>query len=45
MMRSLAAFARKGDPNDRSLGVYWPAWPATLLFDASDRRAEISVLP
>ena len=43
MMRSLAAFARKGDPNDAALGVFWPAWPATLLFDASDTAPEISV--
>lgn len=43
MMRSLAAFARKGDPNDPALGVFWPAWPATLLFDASDSAAQISV--
>jgi para-nitrobenzyl esterase len=43
MMRSLAAFAQRGDPNDRSLGVYWPAWPKTLVFDASDTEAEISV--
>src|SRR6267142_2516182 len=43
MMRSLAAFARRGDPNSRSLGVHWPAWPATLLFDASDTDAQISV--
>ena len=43
MMRSLAAFARAGDPNNESLGVFWPAWPATLLFDASDTAAQISV--
>jgi len=43
MMRSLAALARRGDPNSRSLGVHWPAWPATLLFDASDTDAQISV--
>ena len=43
MMRSLAAFANKGDPNDESLGVYWPAWPRTLLFDASDTAKQISV--
>lgn len=43
MMRSLSAFAHRGDPNDRSLGVFWPAWPAQLLFDASDTEAQISV--
>ncbi|HYX63530.1 MAG TPA: carboxylesterase family protein [Burkholderiales bacterium] len=43
MMRSLGAFARKGDPNDRVLGVFWPAWPSQLNFDASDSAAQISV--
>jgi para-nitrobenzyl esterase len=35
MMRSIGAFALKGDPNDASLGVTWPAWPKTLIFDAT----------
>ncbi|HTT11415.1 MAG TPA: carboxylesterase family protein [Burkholderiaceae bacterium] len=43
MMKTLGTFARRGDPNNRSLGVTWPAWPSTLIFDASDTRAEISV--
>jgi len=43
MMKTLGAFARRGDPNNRSLGVFWPAWPSTLLFDASDADAEIKV--
>lgn len=43
LMKTLGAFARDGDPNNRRLGVFWPAWPSTLVFDASDRRAEISV--
>jgi para-nitrobenzyl esterase len=43
MMKTLGAFARHGDPNNRSLGIHWPAWPATLVFDASDTRAEIAV--
>jgi para-nitrobenzyl esterase len=43
MMKTLGTFARRGDPNNRTLGVTWPAWPSTLLFDASDTRAEISV--
>ena len=30
MMRSIGAFARNGDPNNASLGVTWPVWPATL---------------
>ena len=44
MMRSLAAFARHGDPNaPAALGVHWPTYPAQLLFDASQAAAEISV--
>ena len=44
MMRSLAAFARDGDPNSRqALGTHWPVWPATLIFDASATQAKISV--
>jgi para-nitrobenzyl esterase len=46
MMASLGAFARTGDPNaPTALGVTWPAWPATLLFDASATDKAISVLP
>ncbi|HYP83037.1 carboxylesterase/lipase family protein [Variovorax sp.] len=43
MMRSIGAFARNGDPNDASLGVTWPRWPATLLFDATATQKAISV--
>ncbi len=43
MMSSVAAFAKNGDPNNAALGVMWPAWPATLLFDASDSAKNISV--
>ncbi|MFT3801145.1 MAG: carboxylesterase family protein [Burkholderiaceae bacterium] len=43
MMQSVAAFARRGDPNNTSLGVAWPAWPSQLLFDASATAASISV--
>lgn len=43
MMKSLAAFARAGDPNDPVLGVTWPAWPATLVFDASATAKAITV--
>jgi len=35
MMASIAAFARNGDPNNASLGVRWPTWPKTLVFDAT----------
>jgi para-nitrobenzyl esterase len=40
MMRSVGKFARQGDPNDASLGVTWPRWPSTLIFDATltDKR-------
>lgn len=43
MMRSIGAFALNGDPNDASLGVTWPQWPATLLFDATPTAKAISV--
>lgn len=43
MMRSIGAFALKGDPNDASLGVAWPAWPKTLIFDASPTAKAIKV--
>ena len=43
MMRSIGAFARSGDPNDASLGVSWPAWPKTLVFDATATAKEIRV--
>jgi para-nitrobenzyl esterase len=43
MMGSLAAFARSGDPNHAALGVRWPVWPASLLFDAGPAQASISV--
>lgn len=43
MMRSLGAFARTGNPNDPSLGVTWPRWPATLVFDAGPASTNITV--
>jgi len=44
MMRSLAAFARNGDPNaPAALGTTWPTWPSTLVFDATLTKTEISV--
>jgi len=43
MMASIAAFARTGDPNNASLGVTWPVWPKTLVFDASLADKVISV--
>jgi len=43
MMRSIGAFARNGDPNNSSLGVTWPVWPATLVFDATPTAKAITV--
>ena len=43
MMRSIGAFARNGDPNDASLGVAWPPWPGTLVFDATPKDKAIRV--
>jgi para-nitrobenzyl esterase len=43
MMKSVGAFARNGDPNDPVLGVAWPTWPGTLVFDASPTARQISV--
>ena len=44
MMRSLGAFARRGDPNSpHALGVTWPAWPSTLIFDATPIAKAITV--
>jgi para-nitrobenzyl esterase len=44
MMKSLGAFAARGDPNaPEALGVTWPTWPSTLLFDATPTSKAISV--
>ena len=44
MMKSLGAFARRGDPNaPAALGVTWRPWPSTLLFDATPTRKAISL--
>ena len=42
MMNAIGAFARRGDPNDASLGVTWAPWPARLIFDASPTSLQIS---
>ena len=45
MMKSLGRFAETGDPNAPvALGVTWPTWPATLLFDATPTHKDISVI-
>ncbi|RYF61045.1 MAG: carboxylesterase [Comamonadaceae bacterium] len=41
MIRTLSSFARTGNPNHQGLGVAWPNWPATLVFDASLAEARI----
>jgi para-nitrobenzyl esterase len=43
MMQSIATFARNGDPNNAALGVSWPAWPHTLVFDATPTTKAIRV--
>lgn len=44
MMKSLGAFARRGDPNaPHVLGVTWQTWPSTLIFDATATSKKISV--
>jgi para-nitrobenzyl esterase len=43
MMTSLGALARSGDPNNTTLGVTWPVWPAKLWFDATLTDKAISV--
>ena len=43
MMRSVGAFARKGDPNNAALPVRWAPWPARMVFDADRTSARISV--
>ena len=43
MMRSIGAFALSGNPNHPSLGVNWPAWPKTLIFDATPKAKAIRV--
>lgn len=44
MMKSVAAFAHRGDPNaPAALGTTWPFWPSTLVFDATPTAKSISV--
>ncbi|WP_420475591.1 carboxylesterase/lipase family protein [Noviherbaspirillum sp. ST9] len=43
MMRSIGAFAKHGNPNNDSLGVYWPTWPTGLTFDATQTQKVIGV--
>ena len=43
MMQTLGSFARNGDPNNTALGVAWPVWPRTLVFDATPVAKAIRV--
>lgn len=43
MMQTMGNFARNGDPNNASLGVQWPTWPAKLVFDATPTTKAIRV--
>jgi para-nitrobenzyl esterase len=43
MMQTLGSFARSGDPNNAALGVAWPVWPSTLVFDATPTAKSIRV--
>lgn len=43
MMQTMATFARNGDPNNTALGVAWPAWPRTLVLDATPAAKAIRV--
>jgi para-nitrobenzyl esterase len=43
VMRTIATFARNGNPNNAALGVSWPAWPRKLVFDATPEHKVISV--
>jgi len=41
MMKSVGAFAQKGEPNSAALPVTWPQWPGRIVFDADARQARI----
>ena len=43
MMRTVAAFARSGNPNNEALGLSWSAWPRSLVFDASPTESLLSL--
>jgi para-nitrobenzyl esterase len=43
MMQSLGNFARQGDPNGAGVGMDWPAWPRSLVFDAGPSRVNLAV--
>ena len=43
MMQTLSTFARSGNPNNAALGASWPAWPGTMVFDATPSVQQIHV--
>lgn len=42
MMKSVGAFAHKGDPNHAALGANWGAWPSRIVLDAGPQAVRIS---
>ena len=46
MMTTIATFAATGRPYHTGLGTgQWPNWPATLVLDATDQQAQVTLLP
>jgi para-nitrobenzyl esterase len=43
MMQTIGTFAQRGDPNNDTLGAYWPAWPQGLIFNATLNAKSIQV--
>ncbi|GGM34022.1 carboxylesterase/lipase family protein [Promicromonospora citrea] len=43
MQGSLRQFVRTGSPQTRDLGVRWGQWPQSVVLDADDRHAQVSV--
>ncbi|NEX64622.1 carboxylesterase/lipase family protein [Noviherbaspirillum galbum] len=43
MMKTIGAFAKKGDPNNDALDAYWPTWPKGLIFNATNTAKKIEV--
>lgn len=43
MMQTIGAFAKRGDPNNKTLGTHWPTWPKGLIFNASNTAKSIGV--
>jgi para-nitrobenzyl esterase len=43
LMQTIGAFAKRGDPNNETLGTNWPTWPKGLIFNASNTAKSIAV--